>query len=89
MLGGSQAKSRPALSQLTSGQGLRAPNERKGTNKPMGFMEQHQKSKRLMYRIERQKGEDGPERLFKGIIKENSACLGKGVNVNIWKISIL
>lgn len=70
--------SRPVLTQLTSGQGLRVPKERKGTKKPVGFMERHQKSKRLMYRIERQKGEGGAEELLKGIAAENSAWLGKG-----------
>lgn len=68
--------SRPVL---LAGQGFRAPNKRMETKKPMGFMEPPQKSKRLMYRIERQKGEDGPEGLFKGITAGNSASLGRGI----------
>lgn len=45
-------------------------------------MQQHQKSKRLMYRIEQRK-ENGPEGLFKEITTENFSHMWKSVYFNI------
>lgn len=51
-------------------------------------MQQHQKSKCLMYRIEQRK-ENGPEGLFKEITTENFSHMWRVYISTFWKIKVL